>query len=205
MADGPVTAIFYDIGGVLLSNGWDTRSRRAVVDNCGLDWEEFEDRHQLVAANFELGKLTLDQYLDRTVFYRDRDFDRKLFWSAMQQQSTAIPDSLALVDELAAGGKYLLATLNNESRELNEHRIEEFGLRDRFSMFLSSCYLGVKKPEPEIFQRALDLSQRQPEECLFIDDRPLNLECAVRARMKTIQFVDTDQLRAALRAHGVAV
>ncbi len=200
-----VTAIFYDIGGVLLSNGWDTRSRRAVIDRCGLDWEEFEDRHQLVAADFELGKLTLDQYLDRTVFYRDRDFARELFWSQMKEQSTPIPDSLALLDELAATGDYLMATLNNESRELNEHRIDAFGLRERFAVFLSSCYLGLKKPEPEIFQAAPDLSQRPAEECLFIDDRPLNLECAVRARMKTIQYVDADQLRASLRANGVAV
>jgi putative hydrolase of the HAD superfamily len=200
-----VTAIFYDVGGVLLSNGWDTKSRRAVVDHCGLDWEEFEDRHQLVAGDFELGKLSLDQYLERTVFYRDRDFERNLFWSVMKEQSKPIAESLALLDELAATGEYLLATLNNESRELNEHRIDTFGLRDRFSLFLSSCYLGLKKPEPEIFQAALDVSQRLPEECLFIDDRPLNLECAVRARMRTIQYVDADQLRASLRAHGVAV
>ena len=200
-----VTAIFYDVGGVLLSNGWDTRSRRAVVDHCGLDWEEFEDRHQLVATDFELGKLTLDQYLERTVFYRDREFDREVFWSAMKAQSTPIPESLALLDELATTGSYLLATLNNESRELNEHRIDTFGLRDRFSMFVSSCYLGLKKPEHEIFQTALDLSQQPPEQCLFIDDRPLNLECAVRARMRTIQYLDADQLRASLRAHGIAV
>ena len=200
-----VTAIFFDIGGVLLSNGWDTRSRRAVIDHCGLDWEEFEDRHQLVASDFELGRLTLDQYLERTVFYRERGFGRDVFWSAMTEQSTPVPESLALLDELAASGRYLLATLNNESRELNEHRLEAFGLRERFSMFLSSCYLGLKKPEHEIFRTALDLSQRPPEECLFVDDRPLNLECAVRARMRTIQYVDADQLRASLRAHGVAV
>ncbi len=200
-----VATIFFDVGGVLLTNGWDTAARRSVVDGCGLDWEEFEDRHQLVATDFEIGKLTLDDYLDRTVFYRERDFDRDRMWRLMCAQSQALPESMALLADLSAAGGHTMATLNNESRELNGYRIEQFGLRDHFSMFLSSCYLGFRKPEPEIFATALDITQTPPDRAIFIDDRPLNLECAIRADITTIHFVSADQTRSTLRAHGVDV
>ncbi len=195
--------IFFDVGGVLLTNGWDTAARRAVTDGCGLDWEEFEDRHQLVATDFEVGRLGLDDYLQRTVFYRERSFDRDHFWSLMCAQSRPLPESMDLLAELSATGKYLLATLNNESRPLNRHRIDAFGLGDHFSVFLSSCYLGHRKPEPEIFAAALDITQTPPEEAIFVDDRPLNLECAIRAGITAVHFVTAEQLRSTLRAHGV--
>ena len=99
--------------------------------------------------------------------------------------------------------RYLLATLNNESRELNEHRIETLGLHKNFSMFLSSCYLGVSKPEPEIYRIAIDVTQHSPDECLFIDDRSLNLECATLAGMRTIHFTDAAALRADLTTEGI--
>ncbi len=200
-----LATIFFDVGGVLLTNGWDTAARRAVVDGCGLDWEEFEDRHQLVATDFEVGRLGLDDYLERTVFYRDRDFGRERFWGLMCAQSRALPDSMALLGELSAKGDHLLATLNNESRPLNRHRIDTFGLRDHFSAFLSSCYLGHRKPEPEIFAAALDITQTPAERSIFVDDRPLNLECAIRAGITAVHFVTADQLRSTLRAHGVDV
>ncbi len=202
MADG-VQTIFFDVGGVLLTNGWDGSSRRAVVDACGLDWEEFEDRHQLVSTDFEIGKLPLDDYLDRTVFYRDRDFDRAFMWDLMKAQSRPHPAALGLLAELSAAGRWQLATLNNESRELNEHRIDAFGLADHFSAFFSSCYLGVRKPEPEIFATALDITRTRPGAALFVDDRPLNLECAIRTGIRAIHYLDADQLRSTLRAHGV--
>ncbi len=121
----------------------------------------------------------------------------------MMGQTKPFPDSLAIVDEVAATARYLLATLNNESRELNEHRIETLGLSENFSMFLSSCYLGVSKPEPEIYRIAIDVTQHSPDECLFIDDRSLNLECATLAGMRTIHFTDAAGLRADLAKEGI--
>ncbi len=122
----------------------------------------------------------------------------------MYAQSEALPDSLALIARLAQARKVFLATLNNESRELNLHRIEKFGLRNYFSVFFSSCYLGVSKPHPEIYRLALDLSQRQPEECVFIDDRSLNLECARRLGLHTIQFLNAEQLESDLHTLGLS-
>jgi putative hydrolase of the HAD superfamily len=123
----------------------------------------------------------------------------------MEAQSEAMPESMALLADLAASRQYLLATLNNESRELNDHRIETFGLREYFSVFTSSCYLGMRKPEEDIYQVAVDITQHRPEQCVFIDDRGLNLECADRAGITPVHFKNADQLRISLRGLGIAV
>jgi putative hydrolase of the HAD superfamily len=121
----------------------------------------------------------------------------------MYAQSEALPDSLPLIGRLAQARTVFMATLNNESRELNLYRIEKFGLRNYFSAFFTSCYLGVSKPHPEIYRLALDIAQRQPEECVFIDDRSLNLECARRLGLHTIQFLNAGQMENDLRILGV--
>jgi putative hydrolase of the HAD superfamily len=198
-----ITALFWDVGGVLLTNGWDRHARRRGVEKFGLDWEDFEDRHELVVTRFETGRLTLERYLERTIFYRSRDFQKDEFKEFMLAQSRPVEGTLDLVGRLARTGRCFLGTLNNESRELNLYRIEHFGLRKHFSVFFSSCFLGVKKPDDEIFRLALDLSQRAPEESVFIDDRELNLECASRSGLRTLHFRSALQLESDLRDAGV--
>jgi putative hydrolase of the HAD superfamily len=200
-----IKVLLFDVGGVLLTNGWDRPSRRRACDRFELDWEEFGDRHDLVAAEFETGGLTMAEYLQRTVFYRDRAFGRKDFVDFMESMSAPLAGSLELLGSLVATGRYLLATLNNESRELNEYRIETFGLRDHFSLFLSSCYLGVSKPEKEIYKMAIDLTQHRPEDCVFVDDRPLNLECAESEGIHPIHFQSPAELHTSLNVLGVTV
>ncbi len=200
-----VKVLLFDVGGVLLTNGWDREARRLACKRFDLDWEDFQDRHEFVAPDFETGKLTITEYLRRTVFYRERSFAEAEFVDFMKAQSEAMPESLALLADLASSGKYVLATLNNESRELNDHRIETFGLREYFSVFMSSCYLGMKKPEEDIYRVAVDITQHRPEQCVFIDDRELNLECADRAGITPVHFKNADQLRISLRELGVAV
>lgn len=197
------TVIFFDVGGVLLSNGWDRTARRKASDTFGLDWEDFQDRHDFVADAFERGETDLDTYLSRTVFYRNRSFNKDDFTDFIKAQSTPNQDALDVLRRLSESGRYVLATLNNESREINEHRIDTFGLRDHFHMFLSSCYLGIRKPEPEIFATAVDIVQRPPGECLFVDDRELNLECAVLAGITPIHFETAQGLLTDLAAAGV--
>lgn len=204
MAEQQVKVVFFDVGGVLGSNGWDRNARRRAMEHFDLDWEEFQDRHEFVVADFETGELTLEDYLRRTVFYRERPFSEQEFVDFMKAQSQPYPETLALVERLATSGRYLLATLNNESRELNDFRIERFGLRRHFAFFLSSCYLGVKKPEPDIYRMAVDVTQRQPQECVFVDDRALNLECADLAGIRGIHFESASQLETALEELGVA-
>ena len=196
-----ITTLFFDVGGVILTNGWDTASRSACIASFGLDWDEFNDRHTYVAGEFETGRLTLDGYLNRTVFYRPRDFEVDEFKAAMQRQSQQLPETLDLAREVAPGR--FLATLNNESRELNEYRIETFALREVFNLFLSSCYLGVKKPDARIYEMALELTQSDPAECVFVDDREINLECANLLGINGILFEDASQLRRDLQSLGV--
>jgi putative hydrolase of the HAD superfamily len=198
-----ISAVFCDVGGVLLTNGLDHGERARLVEKFGLDARDFDDRHQMLSAGMDAGQLDFDQYLDRTIFYRPRPFRKQEVRDFIYAQSEALPDSLAIVERLAQADKVFLATLNNESRELNLHRIEKFGLRRYFSVFFSSCYLGVSKPHPQIYQLALDLSQRQPEECVFIDDRSLNLECARRLGLHTIQFLNAGQLENDLHTLGL--
>jgi putative hydrolase of the HAD superfamily len=197
--------VFCDVGGVLLTNGWDHGERARLVEQFGLNAVDFEGRHQMVSAAFDNGQLDLEQYLDRTVFYSPRGFGKPAVRDFMFAQSQALPGALALIARLAQTPKVFLATLNNESRELNLYRIEKFGLRRYFSVFFSSCYLGVSKPHPEIFRMALDLSQRAPEECIFIDDRPVNLESARQLGLHTIQFLNAAQLERDLVDLGLEI
>lgn len=199
-----IRTIFFDVGGVLLTNGWDREQRLSTATEFGLDYEEFQDRHDFVAHDFETGHIDLQEYLSRTVFYRDREFSRAAFTASIFAHSQELPGSLDLLDELAAL-PLQLATLNNESREINEHRITGFGLNQRISLFLSSCYLGVKKPEQAIYELALHVTQRRPEECIFIDDRELNLECAADLGIDGLLFEDLQSLRNSLAARGVAI
>jgi putative hydrolase of the HAD superfamily len=199
----PIQAIFWDVGGVLLSNAWDHDERLRTLDHFHLDYEEFHARHEMVVSSFERGKISLDEYLGQTVFYKDRPFTPDDFRNYMFSLSEPKPEVLAFARTLAQSGKYLMATLNNESRELNLYRLEKFKLREIFRLFFSSCFVGLRKPESGIYRLAIDTTQMRAEDCCFIDDRALNLECAATLGMKTIQMKSLDQLRAELQKLGV--
>lgn len=199
-----IKTVFLDIGGVILTNGWDRHQRRATVEAFQLDYDEFQDRHEFLAHDFETGRLDLAEYLTRTVFYRERSFTREEFTASLYGRSEELPGSIEFLDELTATGLQL-ASLNNESREINEHRIRKFALNERLSLFLSSCYLGVKKPEAAMYELALRITQRRPDECVFIDDRALNLECAADLGIDGVLFSGIEDLRRQLLNRGVAV
>jgi putative hydrolase of the HAD superfamily len=198
-----IHAIFWDVGGVLLSDAWDHTQRIDALQHFRLDEEEFHSRHEIVVSSFERGKISLDEYLDRTVFYRDRPFTRDEFRDYMFSLSQPMPEVLAFARSLAASSKYFMGTINNESRELNLHRIEKYGLRQIFRLFVSSCFVGLRKPESGIYRLAIEITQFDPEECCFIDDRELNLECAGQMGMRTIQMQTLEQLRSELGKLGV--
>jgi len=198
-----VNTLFWDNGGVILTNGWDRDSRRKAVEKFRLDWAEFEDRHELMLNAFEEGRLSLDDYLKRTVFYRERTFTQEQFKEFMFAQSQPFPESLEYLGRLARTRRYVMAALNNESLEINEYRVRKFQLRDYFEAFFSSCYLGVRKPDREIYHTALKITQCAPYESVLIDDRGLNLECASEAGIQTVQFRNVEQLRVDLAKLGV--
>ena len=200
-----ITTLFWDIGGVILTNGWDRESRKEATETFHLDWEEFEDRHDLSFPAFDSGQITLNEYLDRTLFYRSRPFTREEFTAFMFAQSKEYPETRAILDKVASSEKYFVGSINNEPLELNQYRIEAFHLRRDFCVFFSSCYVHSRKPEETIFRVALEVSQRPPEECLFIDDRTLNLDSPRRLGMNTIHHQDAEQLRSELGKYGVEV
>jgi len=200
-----ITTLFWDIGGVILTNGWDRGSRREAAEAFHFDYEEFQDRHDLSFPAFDSGHITLNEYLDRTLFYRTRSFSREEFTAFMFAQSKEYPDTRAVLADAVRSGKYFIGSINNEPFELNQYRIEAFHLRRDFSVFFSSCYVRSRKPEETIFRIALEVTQRPPEQCVFIDDRPLNLESPRRLGFNVIHHQNADQLRSELRGHGVEV
>jgi putative hydrolase of the HAD superfamily len=200
-----ITTLFWDIGGVILTNGWDREARRRAAKAFDLEWEEFQDRHDLSFGAFDAGQITLDQYLDRTLFYRPRLFTREEFTAFMFAQSQDYPESHAVLSELARQGKFFIAAVNNEPLELNQYRIEAFNLRKDFQVFFSSCYVYARKPDEAIFRIALSVTQRPSEECIFIDDRSINLENPRRLGMNVIHYQNASQLRAELQSFGIKV
>ena len=198
-----ITTIFWDVGGVLLTNGWGHAERNRALIQFQLDEVDFNDRHQMLVSSFERGKISLDEYLQRTIFYRARTFTKDAFKDYMLSLSRPKSDVMELAQSLSKSRKYLMSTLNNESKELNLYRIQTFQLREIFSLFISSCFVGLRKPESEIYQLALDITQRAPDECCFIEDRELNLERASQLGMHVIQMKNAEQLREDLRKLGV--
>jgi putative hydrolase of the HAD superfamily len=196
-----IRALFWDIGGVLLTNAWDHEERDLAVEHFLLDRTEIESRHKELLLPFEEGRLALDDYVERAIFYVPRTFSREEFKQFMFSLSRPKPQSLELARDLSR--KYKMAVINNESRELNQYRIQQFDLADIFHLFVSSCFVGIRKPDPRIFRLALDLTQYMPDECCFIDDRPENLAGAEAVGIKTVLAKDASQLRRDLQSLGV--
>jgi putative hydrolase of the HAD superfamily len=198
-----ITHVFFDIGGVLGNNGWDREQRAAAAEQFGLEKGELEEMHSEAVAMLELGRVTLDEYLRTAVFYCPRPFTPEAFKAYMLAQSTPFPETIALARGLARTGRYRMMTINNESAELNQHRIELFGLHDIFIAFFSSCWIGALKPARRIYEVALAMAQAEPGASVFIDDRERNLEPARMLGMRTIGFTDAARLKAELAGLGV--
>lgn len=198
-----IRAIFWDVGGVLLTNAWDHTQRTQALERFQIDQKEFHDRHEMVVSSFERGKISLDEYLDRTVFFRPQSFTREEFREYMLSLSEALPGMLEFAQSLTDAGRYVMGTINNESRELNYLRMDKFGLRKIFQLFFSSCFVGLRKPEDGIYRLALETTQIPAEECCFIDDRSINVEAAARLGMHAIEMRSLDQLRKELGKLGV--
>ena len=199
-----ISTILWDVGGVLLTNGFDRQQRDAVVARFGLDSTDFERRHAEVDQAWEKDEISADEYLHPPVFFPPRRFTPAEFLDAMRAQSALLPDSgIRILRQLAASEQYVLATVNNECRALNEYRLKEFDLLNEFDAFFSSCYLGVRKPDRKIYQIALDVLQRDPEHAIFIDDRSENVAAAASLGIHGIRYQGSEQLTAELEQLGI--
>ncbi len=190
--------IFFDIGGVLGSNGWDREQRARAIAQFSLDADDFQCRHEEVVGAWEEGRITMDEYLDIAVFHCPREFSRRQFVDFMFAQSIPNERVVDFARALTRESRFTLMTLNNEADELNRHRIEKFGIGGLFEAFLSSCWLGLRKPTQKFYSRALAIAQADPETSLFIDDRQQNIAPARALGMTAILFESPDQLRSDL-------
>jgi FMN phosphatase YigB (HAD superfamily) len=202
-----VTTIFWDLGGVVLTNGWDKDQRARVLTSLNVDVAEYETRHD--AANFfwERGLSTAYDFFGKTVFHADqpsRDFSYEELWSLVCAESKVLhPACIDILGRLYDARKYKLATLNNESRELNAHRLDAFRLRPYFDFFICSGYVHEMKPHPDIYRAAIEISGFSAEQTLFIDDKQENCDAAVALGMQAIRFQSPTQLIMDLAELGI--
>lgn len=198
-----IRAMFTDVGGVLLTNGWGGDARQAAAKMFNLDLQQMTARHNLTFDTYEIGKLSLDDYLDRIVFYEPRSFSKEEFRRFMFAQSQPFPDMLDLVRRTKARHGLKVAVVSNEGRELTEYRIKTFALDGFVDFFVSSCFVRFRKPDEDIFRMALDLAQVAPDEAAYLEDRPMFYEIAVRLGIHAILHTTYENTRAALEDLGL--
>jgi putative hydrolase of the HAD superfamily len=199
----PITTLFLDVGGVLLTNGWDHHARRRAAKHFNLPWAELQDRHGLMFETHEEGKLTFDEYLDRLVFYRKRPFTRAQFRSFMFAQSKPYSEMINLVARLKLRYGLKIAVVSNESREVNAYRIRKFKL-DRFvDCFISSCFVHLRKPDADIFRRALDIAQAPVRQVVYIENTPMFVQIAEGLGIRSILHTDYKSTLAKLASFGL--
>jgi putative hydrolase of the HAD superfamily len=205
MSSTTITHLFLDIGGVLLTNGWDRHSRRDAARSFALDQEDLNDRHKMSFDTYEQGKLSLDTYLNQVVFYQERSFTREDFKEFMFAQSKPKPEMINLVSGLK--WKYCLKTaaISNEGRELTVYRINQFNLTTLFDYFVSSCFVHFRKPDVDIYRIALDISQAEPARSVYIDDRALFVEIAQSLGLHGIHHTGAEATRHTLRDLGLTL
>lgn len=199
----PITTLFVDVGGVLLTNGWDHLARKRAAKQFKLNWADMDERHRLVFETHEEGKLSFEEYLGWVVFYEKRTFTRNQFRDFMFAQSKPFPKMLDLVAQLKVRHRLKIVVISNESRAVNAYRIRTFKLDRLVDTFISSCFVQMRKPDIEIFRLALDLAQTAPEQAVFLDNTPMFVQIAEGLGMRSILHVDYESTGAKLAALGL--
>ncbi|WP_226064188.1 HAD family hydrolase [Kaistella polysaccharea] len=185
-----IKVVFMDIGGVLLTNGWDHESREKAAEVFSFDYTEMNILHNFIYNVFEIGSISLDEYLDTILFNQPRDFLKEDFKQFMFDQSVELPQFLNWSKSWKKQTDLAVFALSNENNELNDYRIKKFKLHDLFDGFFSSCYLGMRKPDPRIYKRAMEIAQVEPDECIYLDDRPMLVQVAKKLGMNSILHQD---------------
>lgn len=189
-ATSAISCLFVDIGGVLLSDGWNHHIRERTAAAFKLNWDELEERHHLNFNLYEEDKLTLEDYLARVVFHRPRPFTPAQFRDFMFAQSQPFPEMIALVARLKIRHGLKVVVVSNEAREINAYRIQKFKLDQVVDFFISSCYVHLRKPDKDIFKLALDVAQVPAERIVYIENTALFVEVAASLGIRSILHTD---------------
>lgn len=200
-----ITTLFLDIGGVLLTNGWDRHSRKRAADHFYLNFSKFDERHHLTFDTYEEGKLSLDDYLTRVVFYQEQVFSKDEFIDFMYQCSQPFSEMMDLIQQLKAQYHLKTIAVSNEGRELNQYRIQKFHLQEVIDTFVSSCFVHLRKPDFDIFKLAMDVSQSPPEHAVYIEDRIMFVEVARRLGIQSIHHTSYQSTRESLAKMGLGL
>jgi putative hydrolase of the HAD superfamily len=199
----PITCLFVDIGGVLLTNGWDHHARRRAAKHFKLEWAELEERHGLNFEIHEEGRIGFDQYLNRVVFYQKRSFTRAQFRRFMFAQSKPFPEMINLVAQLRVRHGLKIAVVSNEARELNAYRIRKFKLAKFVDSFISSSFVHLRKPDEDIFRLALDIAQVPARQVVYIENTPMFVQIAEGLGIRSILHTDYKSTCAKLASLGL--
>ncbi len=205
MADQRITTLLIDLGGVVLSNGWDRNARRRAAEKFDIDFDDMDERHHLTFHTYEVGKLSLEDYLSRAVFHKERPFSRDSFIMFMFAQSHAYPDMINLISRIKELYGLKVISVSNEGRELTEYRIKRFELRSLVDCFVSSCFVHVRKPDYDMYSMALDLAQASCEEVVYIEDREMFVEAARCVGIQGIKHQNYESTKAALAELGLSL
>ncbi|PTY06796.1 hydrolase [Verrucomicrobia bacterium LW23] len=200
-----ITTLFLDIGGVLLTNGWDRQLRRKAAEKFALDHAELEQRHHLTYDTYEVGKMSLDEYLRRIVFYEKRDFSPDELTKWILEEARPYPEMIRLVKNLGSAYGLKIAVVSNEGRELAEDRIERFRLGEFVSFFIMSCFVHFRKPDEDIYRIALDTAQVKPEQVAYIEDRQMFCEVAGRMGINSVLNNDFENTKKQLADLGLVL
>ncbi len=187
--------LFLDVGGVLLTNGWDHESRQAAAEKFGLNYADMENLHNLIFPVYEIGSISLDEYLDTVVFNHPRNFTREDFKSFIFSESKELPDLLQWLIQWKSNCGFRIISINNEGKELNDYRIKKFGLHRCFDAFISSCEVRMRKPDPSIFKLAMGIAQAKSSQCYYFDDRITQVEAARRTGITCYQHIDFESTK----------
>ncbi len=201
----PIRALFLDVGGVLLTNGWDRQMRRHAIEAFHLDGSEVDERHHLTFDTYEEGKLTMDEYLDRVIFYKPQPFTRQEFKEYMFAQSKPYPEMINLVRELKKRFQLKIVVVSNEGREMMVHRIQKFQLAEFVDFFITSCFVHYRKPDLDIFRIALDVAQVDADQVAYIEDRKMFVDVVGVLRMWGIHHTGYEDTRKILAEIGLSV
>jgi putative hydrolase of the HAD superfamily len=201
----PITTLFLDIGGVLLTDGWDHHARKRAARNFKLEWAEMEARHHLIFDTYEEGKLTLKEYLERVIFYQKRPFTQAQFRRFMFAQSKPFTEMIELVAQLKVRHGLKIAVISNEARELNAYRIRKFKLDAFVDAYISSCFVHLRKPDSDIFRLALDIAQAPSRNVVYIENTPMFVQIAESLGIRSILHTSYKSTRAKLSALGLKI
>ncbi len=197
MKTDDIKILFFDIGGVVLSNGWGHASRKLAAEKFGLDYEEVEILHNFIFNVYEIGAITLDEYLDTVIFNYPRDFTREDFKQFMYSRSVEL-ETLAWLKKWKKDCGFRIISINNEGKELNDYRVKKFKLHEFFDAFVSSCEVKMRKPDPGIFKLAMGIAQVNPQQCVYFDDRIMLVNAAQKLGIRAFQHTDLESTKAIL-------